>query len=607
MIARMANKVASLYSGRLQAESDVKHSDVGARMALIEPYNGRLVDLVITNEEERRDWTARAGHLPSVQLSPRSLCDLELLATGAFSPLDRFMGEADYRRVLSEMRLADGTLFPIPITLPVSDDLRVCLGDHIALRSAHNELLGILTVEERYRWDFETETRAVFGTTDVQHPVVAEMTLWGRWYLSGPLKLLSLPKHYSFVDLRQTPTQVRRTLEQMGSSQVVAFQTRNPIHCAHEALTKRAAEMIGGSLLIHPVVGLTRPGDIDFYTRVRCYKALVHHHYDPARTLVSLLPLAMRMAGPREAVWHAIIRRNFGANYFIVGRDHAGPGKDAFGRPFYGAYDAQRLLSAVEDEIGVKAVPFQELVYLPDEDRYESIDRAKGARILSISGTEVRDDYLASGRPLPTWFTRREVAAILAEASVPRHRQGFCIWFTGLSGAGKSTIAEILAILLMEHGRQVTLLDGDVVRTHLSRGLGFTKEDRDQNILRIGFVAAEVVRHNGVALCAAVSPYRATRNQVRGMFKEGQFIEVYVDTPIEVCERRDSKGIYARARRGEIKMVTGVDDPYEPPVAPEVVCPADGREMPEQSAVKVLELLEKSGLLQLEIAHKASH
>jgi sulfate adenylyltransferase len=573
-------------------------------MALIDPYKGRLVDLLITDEEERRDWTARAGDLPSVQLSARSLCDLELLATGAFSPMDRFIGEADYRRVLSEMRLADGTLFPIPITLPVSEDLPVRPGDQVALRSAKNELLAVLTVEERYRWDFDAEARAVFGTTDVQHPVVAEMTLWGRWCVSGPLRVLSLPNHYSFADLRQSPAQVRRTLERMGSSRVVAFQTRNPIHRAHEELTKRAAEMIDGSLLIHPVVGLTRPGDIDFYTRVRCYKALVERYYDPPRTLLSLLPLAMRMAGPREAVWHAIIRRNFGANYFIVGRDHAGPGKDASGRPFYGPYDAQRLLSEVEDEIGVKAVPFQELVYLPDEDRYESIDQVKGARILSISGTEVRDDYLAAGRPLPQWFTRREVAAILTEASVPRHRQGLCVWFTGLSGAGKSTIAEILAVLLMEHGRQVTLLDGDVVRTHLSRGLGFTKEDRDLNILRIGFVAAEVVRHNGVALCAAVSPYRATRNQVRGMFKDRQFIEVYVDTPIEVCESRDSKGMYARARRGEIKMFTGVDDPYEPPVAPEVVCHADGRDMPEQSAAQVLEFLEKSSLLRADAASR---
>jgi sulfate adenylyltransferase len=305
----------------------------------------------------------------------------------------------------------------------------------------------------------------------------------------------------------------------------------------------------------------------------------------------------MRMAGPREAVWHAIIRRNFGASHFIVGRDHAGPGRDSAGRLFYGPQDAQRLLSEVQGELGIQALVFDELVYLPDEDRYEEVNRVRGANVLSISGTEVRNEYLAHGRPLPAWFTRPEVAAIVTDATVPRHRQGFCVWFTGLSGAGKSTIAEVLAVLLMERGRQVTVLDGDVVRTHLSKGLGFSKEDRDANILRIGFVAAEIGRHNGVAVCAAVSPYRATRNQVRATFDEGHFVEVYVDTPMEVCEGRDTKGMYARARRGEIKMFTGIDDPYEAPVDPEVICYGDERQTAEQSAASVIEFLEKAGLI----------
>jgi len=574
-------------------------------MGLITPYGGALVDLLITDEAERGDWVARAGHIPSIQLSPRSLCDLELLATGGFSPLDRFMGEADYQHVLSDLRLAGGTVFPIPVTLPVPEELPVRVGDEIALRSPKNDLLAVMTIEERYCWDFDTEAQQVYGTTDVQHPLIAEMTLWGKRYLAGPLKVVALPKHYSFVDLRRTPTQVRRLLEGMGSPCVVAFQTRNPIHRAHEELTKRAAGVVGGSLLIHPVVGLTRPGDVDFYTRVRCYKALVERYYDPARTVLSLLPLAMRMAGPREAVWHAIIRRNFGVSHFIVGRDHAGPGKDSTGKPFYGPYDAQRLVALYEDELGVKAMPFQELVYLPDEDRYEEVTRVKGAKTLSISGTEVRNSYLATGRPLPEWFTRPEVAAALAEASVPVHRQGFCIWFTGLSAAGKSTIAEILVDRMMEEGRQTTLLDGDVVRTHLSKGLGFSKEDRDENILRIGFVAGEIVRHNGAVLCAAVSPYRATRNQVRAMFKEGQFVEVYVDTPLEVCEQRDPKGMYARARLGEIKMFTGVDDPYEPPSAPEVVCHGDDRQTPEQSAAQVLAFLMRAGLTKAAVTQRS--
>ena len=563
---------------------------------LITPYGGKLVDLLINDAEERRDLIARAISMQSMQLSPRALCDLELLTVGAFSPLDRFMSEDDYRRVLAEMRLADGTLFPIPITLPVSQALPIQVGETIALRSPNNELLAVMEVEEKFGWDLTAEAKQVYRTTDARHPLVAEMSLWGQYYLSGPLKVVNLPRHYSFADLRRTPQEVRSALATMGRPNVVAFQTRNPIHRAHEELTKRAAAQVDGTLLIHPVVGMTKPGDVDFYTRVRCYKVLVSRYYDSSSTLLSLLPLAMRMAGPREAIWHAIIRRNYGVNHFIVGRDHAGPGNDSTGKPFYGPYEAQELLLEHERELGVKAVPFEEMVYLPDQDRYEEKSRANGARILSISGTEVRDGYLARGKQLPEWFTRPEVAAILAEISVPRHRQGFCVWFTGLSGAGKSTIADILAVLLMEHGRQVTLLDGDVVRTHLSKGLGFSKEDRDTNILRIGFVASEVVRHNGAVICAAVSPYRAARNQVRAMVGDDRFILVHVDTPLEVCEQRDPKGMYAKARRGEIKDFTGIDDPYEAPVKPEIVLDTVAR-APEENAHLIVRYLADRGFL----------
>ena len=563
---------------------------------LITPYGGKLVDLLINDAEERRDLIARAVSMQSMQLSPRALCDLELLAVGAFSPLDRFMSEDDYRRVLAEMRLADGTLFPIPITLPVSQSLPIQVGETIALRSPNNELLAVMEVEEKFGWDLTAEAKQVYRTTDARHPLVAEMSSWGQYYLSGPLKVVNLPRHYSFADLRRTPQEVRSALSTMGRPNVVAFQTRNPIHRAHEELTKRAAAQVDGTLLIHPVVGMTKPGDVDFYTRVRCYKVLVSRYYDSSSTLLSLLPLAMRMAGPREAIWHAIIRRNYGVNHFIVGRDHAGPGNDSTGKPFYGPYEAQELLLEHERELGVKAVPFEEMVYLPDQDRYEEKSRANGARILSISGTEVRDGYLARGKQLPEWFTRPEVAAILAEISVPRHRQGFCVWFTGLSGAGKSTIADILAVLLMEHGRQVTLLDGDVVRTHLSKGLGFSKEDRDTNILRIGFVASEVVRHNGAVICAAVSPYRAARNQVRAMVGDDRFILVHVDTPLEVCEQRDPKGMYAKARRGEIKDFTGIDDPYEAPVKPEIVLDTVAR-APEENAHLIVRYLADRGFL----------
>jgi sulfate adenylyltransferase len=385
---------------------------------------------------------------------------------------------------------------------------------------------------------------------------------------------------------------VRALLEERGHQNVVAFQTRNPMHRAHEELTKRAIAAIDGVLLLHPSVGMTKPGDVDHYTRVRTYKALTENHYDKDRVVLSLLPLAMRMAGPREALWHAIIRRNFGANHFIVGRDHASPGAG-----FYGPYDAQELVAKHSDEIGVTMVPFHELVYLADEDRYEEASNIpEGAATRSISGTQVRDEYLGKGVPLPSWFTRPEVAAILGESYPPRHRQGVCIWFTGLSGAGKSTTAEILSVLLLEHGRQSTMLDGDVVRTHLSKGLGFSKEDRDTNIVRIGFVAAEIARHGGVAICAAVSPYRATRDQVRALVGAEHFIEVFVDTPLEVCESRDAKGMYAAARRGAIKNFTGIDDPYEAPLAPEVTLDTTNATA-EENARMVVTVLRQRGFV----------
>jgi len=560
------------------------------------PYGGVLVDLIETGPAAE-ELVAHANRLPSLQVSERVTCDLELLATGAFSPLDRFMGRADYESVVANMRLASGLVFPIPVTLPVEPFDGLKLDAEIALRSAKNELLAVLTVEELYEWDRAEAARHVFGTADLRHPLVAEMQRWGRLNLSGRLRVLALPYRYDFRELRLTPAQTRTRLEALGNPNVVAFQTRNPLHRAHEELTKRAAQEVNGVLLLHPVVGLTKPGDVDHFTRVRAYKALAERYYDPGRILLALLPLAMRMAGPREALWHALIRRNYGANHLIVGRDHASPGVDSAGKPFYGPYDAQELVAQLGPELGVGMVPFRELVYLPEEQRYEEVSKVSAeAPVASISGTQVRDDYLSAGRPLPAWFTRPEVADILADTFPPRHRQGACIWFTGLSGSGKSTTAEILTVMLLEHGRQVTVLDGDVVRTHLSKGLGFNKEDRDANIRRIGFVASEIVRHGGLVLCAAVSPYRATRQDARNMVGAGHFVEVFVDTPLEVCEARDVKGMYARARRGEIKGFTGIDDPYETPVNPELTLETT-QATPETNARRILDHLIAKGFV----------
>jgi len=563
---------------------------------LIPPYGGKLVDLLVKGKE-RDQLLKKAGSYPTVRLTPRQTHDLELLAVGAFSPLDRFMDSDIYQSVLNEMRLIDGTVWPIPVTLTIEKEDLPDQADWVTLRDVHNQIMAVMHIDEVFRFNWKEEALKVYGTLDLKHPMVSEMAGWGDLSLSGELKVLNLPVYDDFTELRLTPAETRLKLTEIGNPSVVAFQTRNPMHRVHEELTKRASQKIGGSLLIHPVVGMTKPGDVDHFTRVRIYKTLVENYYDH-NTLLSLLPLAMRMGGPRETVWHAIIRRNYGANHFIVGRDHAGPGFNSQGEPFYGPYDAQELLKRFEDEIGVQIVPFELVVYLTDEDRYELASNVPDdAKISLISGTQVREDYLAKGIPLPTWFTRAESAQILLDAYPPRYKQGFCIWFTGLSGAGKSTIAKRLTNMLQEYGRNPTVLDGDVVRTHLSKGLRFSKEDRDTNILRISFVAGEIVRHSGSVVCAAISPYRQARREARKMFTEEHFIEVFVDTPLAVCEERDVKGLYARARAGEIRNFTGIDDPYEAPIEPEIVLQTVDVS-PKENAQVIIDYLLKKGFLQ---------
>jgi sulfate adenylyltransferase len=532
------------------------------------PHGGMLVDLLVS-PERKAELHEASSHWPSWDLSPRQICDLELLANGAFSPLRGFQNRADYESVCERMRLADGTLWPIPVVLDVSEDMadRLAPGAHLALRDPEGVMLAVLHVEDVWRPDREAEAKAVYGTTSREHPGVhALVDRTGPVFVGGRVETTQLPLHYDYHALRKTPAELRDEFARQGWTRVVAFQTRNPMHRAHQELTLRAAGEADARLLIHPVVGMTKPGDVDHYTRVRCYQAVLPT-YPAGTATLALLPLAMRMAGPREAVWHAIIRKNYGCTHLIVGRDHAGPGSDSTGRPFYGPYDAQELLRQHEAELGVEMVPFRNMVYVANEDRYYPDDEVPaGARVLNISGTELRR-MLVSGSDIPEWFTFPAVVRELRATHPPRHLQGLTVFFTGLSGSGKSTIANALLVKLLEQGgRPVSLLDGDLVRKHLSSELGFSKEHRDLNIKRIGYVASEITKHGGIAICAPIAPYDSVRKDVRQMIEPlGGFVLVYVSTPLEICEQRDRKGLYAKARAGLLKQFTGISDPYEVP------------------------------------------
>jgi sulfate adenylyltransferase len=563
---------------------------------LIAPHGGTLVnglaDAARTEalKSQSRDW-------PSWDLTSRQLCDLELLLNGGFSPLTGFLTKKDYDGVVAELRLADGTLWPMPITLDVTETVAEGLtqGSMLALRDAEGVMLAALHVEDVWAPDREAEARAVFGTTDSAHPGVAHLHKANPVYVGGRVEGLQMPEHYDYRALRHSPAELRAAFVKLGWRQVVAFQTRNPMHRAHQELTLRAAKALEANLLIHPVVGMTKPGDVDHYTRVRCYQALLPT-YPQNTAMLSLLPLAMRMGGPREAVWHAIIRKNYGCTHFIVGRDHAGPGNDAQGTPFYGPYDAQQLLEAHQDELGVRMVPFKMMVYVEDQARYLPVDEVPpNTRSLSLSGTELRQ-RLADGREIPDWFTFPDVATELRRSYPPRQQQGCTVFFTGLSGSGKSTIANVLLVKLLEMGgRPVTLLDGDLVRKHLSSELGFSKEHRDINIRRIGYVASEITKNGGLAICAPIAPYDAVRRHVRAMVEPtGGFVLVHVATPLDVCEARDRKGLYAKARAGIIKEFTGISDPYEEPTDADVRL--DTTDMnPAEAAHAIILHLEKEG------------
>jgi sulfate adenylyltransferase len=567
---------------------------------IIAPHGGELADLIAT-PERIAELKAHSREWPSWDLTPRQICDLELLISGGFSPLRGFMTPADYEGVCHNMRLSSGVLWPMPITLDVKEDFAKSLtagSSKVALRDAEGVMLAVLHVEAVWQPDRKAEAQSVFGTTSAVHPGVDYLLNKGNsWYVGGRLEGVQAPSHYDFRTLRLTPAELRAEFARLGWRRVVAFQTRNPMHRAHVELTFRAAKQVEANLLLHPSVGMTKPGDVDYFTRVRCYQLLLSK-FPAGSVKLSMLPLAMRMGGPREAIWHALIRKNHGVTHFIVGRDHAGPGKDADGRNFYGPYDAQELFKKHEADIGVTMVPFNMMVYLEDKDQYVPDNEVtNGSRVLNISGTELRD-RLNEGRDIPSWFTYPEVVHELRRSYPPRHKQGVTIFFTGLSGSGKSTIANVLVTKFLEAGgRPVTLLDGDLVRKHLSSELGFSKEHRDINIRRIGYVASEITKNGGIAICAPIAPYDATRKAVRGMIEPvGGFILVHIATSVETCEQRDRKGLYAKARAGILKEFTGISDPYEEPKDADVVINT-AELSPEEAAQEIILHLEREGFI----------
>ncbi len=537
-------------------------------------------------------------HLPRINLKGRVLHDLEVMLVGGFEPVTGFMNEDDYTSVLASMRLANGALFPIPVVLDVPQSSTYAVGESVLLCDSFGNPLAVMDIESRYTPDKEKEAQSVYGTTDRVHPGVqylfAEMQ---DDYIGGSVRKIALPERNDFKQFRRTPAELKALFKERGWDKVVGFQTRNPMHRAHFELIKRAYEKTGAPVLVHPVVGMTKPGDIDYVTRVRTYDVVCNTHGKDF-TELSLLPLAMRMAGPREALWHAIIRKNYGCTHFISGRDHAGPGKGSDGKDFYGPYEARDLIARYADEVGIVLVPSDELAYSRTRGKYVTSDEITPEdEIENISGTEFRR-RLHAGEEIPDWFSFKESIDILRESVKRDTRPGVTFFFTGLSCSGKSTLAQLLATRLQEiQDRAITLLDGDVIRDHLSKGLGFTKEDRDANVKRVGFVAREVTKHGGLTICSLIAPYREARRAVRSMVEEyGEFIEIFVETSLEECERRDTKGLYAKARQGLIQGFTGISDPYETPERPELIARTE-ENTPEELVEMIIEHMYERGIL----------
>jgi sulfate adenylyltransferase len=554
----------------------------------------------------------------SITLNKRQLCDFELIINGGFSPLKGFMNKDDYKSCVQSMRLKDGTLWSIPITLFINEKQRDELmhSDYVVLKHETGLPLGIMDIRESnsiFKPDIIEECKKVYGSDDDNHPYVKIQMEYldngFEYYIGGNIIDFKLPPHYDFNNFRMTPEETKSFFRENGWNKVIGFQTRNPMHRSHYELTQYALRVAGegARVLIHPVVGITQDCDVNYHTRVKCYKELMKY-YEQDTAKLCLLPLSMRMAGPREAVWHAQIRKNYGCTHFIVGRDHAGPSyKKKDGNDFYGHYDAQELLIKHAEEIGIIPIISKLIVYaIPKTEEnimkgsymaINDVDKEK-YNIMQISGTKQRD-LLRKGKDIPLWFTFPAVVKVLKDAYKPLHEQGITLYFVGLSGCGKSTIANFVISKLNElTNREITYLDGDIVRRNLSKGLGFSKEDRSTNVRRIGFLCAEVNKHNGIAVAANIAPYEEDREINRkSISSNGNYIEIFVNTSLDVCEERDIKGLYKLARQGIIKQFTGISDPFEEPYNAEIVL--NGTDTIEKSVDTVINYLIDQGLLKV--------
>ena len=566
---------------------------------MIKPHGETLVSFHLS-ADELSEYSELSNNISSLTLSLKQQCDLEMISNGAFSPLSTFNNQKDYEEILLNNKLSNGLVWPIPIVLDVPDQFLKSLdkNEYISLRNTEGFLLAILKVKEFWAPNKKEEANLVFKSNDPNHPGVDYLfNHTNNNYISGELVPIHENKYFDFTHLRKSPQEVRDFFRFNNWKDVIAFQTRNPMHRAHYELTKLAMDEHNSKLLIHPVIGMSKPGDIDHFTRVKCYQHIIKYYPENSVEL-SLINLAMRMAGPKEALWHAIIRKNYGCNRIIIGRDHAGPGVNAEGKPYYQPYDAQELIAQYQEELEIKMVPFKEMVFAKNKKTFLPLDKIEqNDPIEKLSGTQFKE-LLQQRTEIPNWYSFPEVIHELRKRFPKLHNQGLTVFFTGLSGAGKSTLANAIMYKLMEtEDRPITLLDGDIVRQHLSSELGFSKEDRDIHVKRIGYVASEITKHGGVAICAPIAPYSNTRKVVRNMIDEvGSFVEIHVATPLSVCEERDTKGLYKQARAGKILDFTGVSDPYEEPENPEITVDTSDITVEESSAL-ILDKLRSLKLL----------